>query len=399
MSRLRLVLAWMVARPLLTALSIALVALGVGTVVLVGLVTEQLEQRLTRDARGVDLVVGARGSPLQLVLAGVYHLDVPPGNIPLTALAEVRGLPRVAEAVPLSLGDSFRGFRIVGTEPALIDWFAGSMASGRMFEAPMQAVLGAEAARSTGLLPGARFAGQHGLSVDGPVHDDQVYTVSGVLAPTGGVIDRLILTPLASVWLVHEGEPIDPVERATLEAEREITLMLVRYDSPLAAVSLPRTINSAGRLLAASPSFESARLMGLLGVGVDLLKLLASLILVMAGLSVFVTLLQTLSERQQELALLRLLGARPAGLVGLLLIEGLLLTGIGAILGALGAHLTLQLAGQWTVSGVGVPLEPWFFASIELWVLLGSPVLGILAALLPAWRASRLQLADTLARP
>lgn len=399
MSRLRLVLAWMVARPLLTALSIALVALGVGTVVLVALVTEQLEQRLTRDAQGVDLVVGARGSPLQLVLAGVYHLDVPPGNIPLTALAEVRGLPRVAEAVPLSLGDSFRGFRIVGTEPALIDWFAGSMASGRMFEAPMQAVLGAEAARSTGLLPGARFAGQHGLSVDGPVHDDQVYTVSGVLAPTGGVIDRLILTPLASVWLVHEGEPTDPVERATLEAEREITLMLVRYDSPLAAVSLPRTINSAGRLLAASPSFESARLMGLLGVGVDLLKLLASLILVMAGLSVFVTLLQTLSERQQELSLLRLLGARPAGLVGLLLIEGLLLTGIGAILGALAAHLTLQLAGQWTVSGVGVPLEPWFFASIELWVLLGSPVLGMLAALLPAWRASRLQLADTLARP
>ena len=399
MSRLRLVLAWMVARPLLTALSIALVALGVGTVVLVGLVTEQLGQRLTRDARGVDLVVGARGSPLQLVLAGVYHLDVPPGNIPLTALAEVRGLPRVAEAVPLSLGDSFRGFRIVGTEPALIDWFAGAMASGRMFEAPMQAVLGAEAARSTGLLPGARFAGQHGLSVDGPVHDDQVYTVSGVLAPTGGVIDRLILTPLASVWLVHEGEPTDPVERATLEAEREITLMLVRYDSPLAAVSLLRTINSAGRLLAASPSFESARLMGLLGVGVDLLKLLASLILVMAGLSVFVTLLQTLSERQQELALLRLLGARPAGLVGLLLIEGLLLTGIGAILGALAAHLTLQLAGQWTVSGVGVPLEPWFFASIELWVLLGSPVLGMLAALLPAWRASRLQLADTLARP
>lgn len=398
MSNLRLVLAWMAARPLLTALSMALVALGVGTVVLVGLVTEQLEQRLNRDARGVDLVVGARGSPLQLVLAGVYHLDVPPGNIPLTALSEIRGMPRVAEAVPLSLGDSFRGFRIVGTEPALIDWLGGSMASGRIFAAPLQVVLGAEVARATGLAPGARFAGQHGLSADGPVHDDQVYTVSGVLAPTGGVIDRLILTPLASVWLVHEGEPTDPVERAALEAEREITLLLVRYDSPLAAVSLPRAINAAGRLLAASPSFESARLMGLLGVGVDLLHLLASLILLMAGLSVFVALLQTLSERQQELALLRLLGARPAGLVGLLLIEGLLLTGVGAILGALGAHLSLLLAGQWTVSGVGVPLEPWFFASIELWALLGAPVLGVLAALLPAWRASRLQLADTLAR-
>jgi len=398
MSSLRLVLAWMGARPLLTALSLALVALGVGTVVLVGLVTEQLEDRLTRDAQGVDLVVGARGSPLQLVLAGVYHLDVPPGNIPLTALAEVRALPRVAEAVPLSLGDSFRGFRIVGTELALMDWLGGSLAVGQRFAAPMQAVLGAEAARLTGLAPGARFAGQHGLTADGPVHDDQIYTVSGVLAPTGGVLDRLILTPLESVWLVHEGEPTDPAERAVLEAEREITLMLVRYDSPLAAVSLPRAINSAGRLLAASPSFESARLMGLLGVGVDLLHLLAGLILVMAGLSVFVALLQTLSERHQELALLRLLGARPAGLVGLLLIESLLLTCSGAMLGVMGAHLALWLAGQWTVAGVGVPLQPWFFASIEAWVLLGAPVLGALAALFPAWRAGRLALADALAR-
>ncbi|MFO0120005.1 MAG: ABC transporter permease [Burkholderiales bacterium] len=397
MSSLRLVLAWMAARPLLTVLSMALVALGVGTVVLVGLVTEQLEQRLTRDAQGVDLVVGARGSPLQLVLAGVYHLDVPPGNIPLTALDEVRSMPRVAQAVPLSLGDSFRGFRIVGTEKALIDWLGGSLAAGQMFAGPMQAVLGAQAAQVAGLAPGARFAGQHGLTADGPVHDDQVYTVSGVLAPTGGVLDRLIFTPLESVWRVHEGEPTDPTERAVLEAEREITLMLVRYDSPLAAVSLPRAINSAGRLLAASPSFESARLLGLLGVGVDLLHLLAGLILIMASLSVFVALLQTLSERHQELALLRLLGARPAGLVGLLLIEGLLLTSCGAMLGTLGAHLTVLLAGQWTVSGVGVPLAPWFFASIEVWVLLGAPVLGVLAALLPAWRASRLRLADALA--
>jgi len=398
MNSLRLVLAWMAARPLLTVLSVALVALGVGTVVLVGLVTEQLEQRLTRDAQGVDLVVGARGSPLQLVLAGVYHLDVPPGNIPLTALEEVRQLPRVAAAVPLALGDSFRGFRIVGTEPAILEWLGGALAAGRLFSDPMQAVLGAQAARATGLMPGSRFAGQHGLSADGPVHEDQIYTVTGVLAPTGGVLDRLILTPLASVWQVHEGEPSDATERAVLEAEREITLMLVRYDSPLAALTLPRSINAGGRLMAASPSFESARLMGLLGVGVDLLHLLAGLILGMAGLSVFVALLQTLSERRQELALLRLLGARPAGLVGLLLIEGLLLTCSGAILGTLGAHLALMLAGQWTVSGVGVPLEPWFFASIEVWVLLGAPVLGGLAALFPAWQAGRLALADALAQ-
>lgn len=397
MSAWRLVLAWMAARPVLSGLSLLLVGLGVGTVVLVSLVTEQLETRIQRDAAGIDLVVGARGSALQLVLAGVYHLDVPPGNIPLDALAQVRDMPMVKAAVPLALGDSFRGFRIVGTEPALIDWLGGSVQRGAPFNAAMSVVIGAEVARMTGLGVGSRFAGQHGLSSDGPVHEDQVYSVQGVLHPTGGVLDRLILTPLASVWQVHEGEPTDATERAQLEAEREITLVLVRYASPLAAVTLPRSINAGGRLLAASPSFESARLMGLLGIGMETLRGLGLLILLMAGLSVFAALLQALSERRQELALLRLLGATPGHLIRLLLLEGLLLTGPGAVLGAGAAHLLLALVGQVAVSGVGVPLQAWVFASIEGWVVLGAMALGVLAALLPAWRVSRLPLADTLA--
>ena len=396
MSALRLVLAWILFRPLMSVLSLLLVSLGVGTVVLVSLVSEQLEDRAQRDAAGIDLVVGARGSALQLVLAGVYHLDVPPGNIPLSALDEIRELPMAGAVLPMALGDSFRGFRIVGSQAELVDWLGARLQQGTMFDAPMQAVIGAEVARASGLKVGMRFAGQHGLSVDAPVHGDHVYQVRGVLAPSGGVMDRLILTPIESVWKVHEGEPADEGERAQLEAAREISLILVRYASPLAAVTLPRNINAAGRWLAASPSFESARLMGLLGVGVDTLRGLGLLILLIAGLSVFVALLQALSERRRELALLRLLGAPPGALVGLLMLEGLVLTVPGAVLGALAAHLALALVGQVAVSGVGVPLDAWILTGTEVVAVGGAWALGLVAALWPAWQVVRLPLADTL---
>ena len=146
MSTARLLWAYLRARPLMTLLTTLLVALGMATVVIVTLVTGQFDERLRRDAAGIDLVVGAKGSPLQLVLSGVYHLDVPPGNIALSALDELRANRLVAQAVPISLGDSFRGFRIVGTEPEFLAMHAARFSSGQVFSAPMQAVLGARVA-------------------------------------------------------------------------------------------------------------------------------------------------------------------------------------------------------------------------------------------------------------
>ena len=213
MSTVRLLWAYLRARPLMTLLTTLLVALGMATVVIVTLVTGQFDERLRRDAAGIDLVVGAKGSPLQLVLSGVYHLDVPPGNIALSALDELRANRLVAQAVPISLGDSFRGFRIVGTEPEFLAMHAARFSSGQVFSAPMQAVLGARVAAEAGLTTGAQFAGTHGMAAGGPTHGDETYTVSGVLAPTGGVIDRLVVTSTASIWQTHEhghGVPASP---------------------------------------------------------------------------------------------------------------------------------------------------------------------------------------------
>jgi putative ABC transport system permease protein len=396
-STVRLLVAYLVARPLSTLLGVLLVALGIATMTIVTLVTNQAEERLARDAAGVDLVVGAKGSPLQLVLAGVYHLDVPPGNVPIASVAELRANRLVAQAIPLSLGDSVRGFRIVGTEPAYLVLHGARLARGAAFAEPMQAVIGARVAAETGLEVGARFVGSHGLAPGGPEHGDDPFTVTGVLAPTGGVIDRLVLTPLESVWRTHEGEPADAEEREVLEAEREVTLVLVRYATPIAAATLPRAINASERLQAASPAFESARLFRLAGVGLDGLRAFGALLLAVAALSVFVALFQALSDRRRELALMRLLGASPARLFALLLGEGLVLTALGVVAGLVIGHGAVEIAGrilaghgEWTLTGADFDTIEWAYAG-------GALLLGGLAAAVPAWLASRTVLDTALA--
>jgi putative ABC transport system permease protein len=396
MSLWRLVRAYLMARPLMTLLNVLLVALGIATVTVVTLATKQFESRLKRDAAGIDMVVGAKGSPLQLVLAGVYHLDVPPGNVPLAALQSLRANRLVAQAIPLALGDSLRGYRIVGTEQDFLALHRATIADGRIFGAPMEAVLGATVARATGLRTGSQFVGSHGLAPGGPEHEDDRYTVTGVLAPTGGVIDRLVLTPVESVWFVHEGEPEDDAERRILEAERELTMVLVRYATPLAAASLPRTINATPQLQAASPAFESARLFQLVGIGIDGIRAFGWLLLGMAALSIFVALVQALSDRQRELALMRLLGAAPSRLFALLLIEGMVLTALGVALGLAAGHLGLSLAGGWLAPRGELPLTGADFDTMEILYAAVAILLGALAALLPAWRASRTPVGETL---
>jgi putative ABC transport system permease protein len=388
--------AYLRARPLAVALTVLLVALGIATTTIVTLVTNQLQARLVRDAAGIDLVVGAKGSPLQLVLAGVHHVDVPPGNVPFASLAELRANRLVAQAIPVSLGDSFRGFRIVGTEPALLERYGARFSAGAAWREPMQAVLGARVAAEARLGVGSTFIGTHGLTAGGSEHGDDPYTVVGVLAPTGGVVDRLVLTSLESVWRAHEGEPADEAERRVLEAEREITLMLVRYASPLAAATLPRAIDASPRLQAASPAFESARLFRLLGFGIEGLRAFGVLLLAVAALSVFVAQFQALSDRRRELALMRLLGASPGRLATMLVAEAMLVTAIGVALGLGLGHAAVEVAGRLAgTNGDGV-LTGFDFDTIELVYAAGALGLGIVAAAVPARRAASTPLAGVL---
>lgn len=388
-------------RPLQTAINLLLMAIGIAIMTFVLSASRQLEENALRDAQGIDLVVGAKGSPLQLILSSVYHIDIPTGNIPLATQTQVAQNRMVKKVIPLALGDSYQGFRIVGTNAGYIAHYHGQLAQGKMFDAPMQAVFGAQAAARTNIQLNASFSGSHGLSRDGETHDDAPFTVVGILQPTGTVLDRLILTPVDSVWQVHEVEhgidPNDPEEKAAMEEDRELTALLVQYASPLAAAMLPRAINAESGLQAAQPAFESAKLFRMLGVGVDVLRGIALIMLVSAALSMFAALYNALEERKSDLAILRILGASPGKLLQLLLAEGLLLALLGAALGWVAGHVAVEVLGRMLAENQNLALSGWTVAPDEAWLVVVAIVVGIAAALLPALRAYRTDIASTLA--
>ena len=399
----RLAFAYLRRRPLSTVLVVVLLAVGVAVITLTLLLTHELDSRLHRDAAGIDLIVGAKGSPLQLVLAGVYHVDVPPGNIPLSAIAQLRADPLVASVIPLSLGDNLRGFRIVGTEPALIDLYGGKLAHGALWTAPLDAVLGSDVARITGLTVGGTFAGAHGLAAGGGEHGDARYKVTGVLAPTGTVLDRLILTGLESVWAAHDHQHVEPGHDkadAVHDAEdddREVTLALLKYRSPLAAASLARSINKDTAWVAASPAFETARLLTVFGVGVDLIRAFALVLMMASALMLFVALAQSLEDRRYDMAILRTLGATRGQVAGVLLVESLVLAAMATVIGVLLAHGAVLAIGHWRPDAAPLAAAAWRWLPAE-WVVVALALgAGILAALWPAWRAWRLDVAATLA--
>lgn len=384
-------------RPLSAALNLLLLSLGLASITFLLLVSHQLNTAFERDLAGIDVVVGAKGSPMQLILSGVFQLDVPTGNIPLAAVKALQLHPQVAKVIPISMGDSFRGFRIVGSTPDYVSHYGATLAQGVLWKSPMQAVLGAQVARQTGLKLGDSFTGTHGLASGGHAHGQNPYTVTGILAPSGSVLDRLVLTPTESVWQVHETDTaLDDEDRKIMEDEREVTLALIQYKTPLAAVTFPRFINTTTEMQAAAPALEITRLLSMVGVGIDVLRALAGVLLLTAGLSVFIALWGAVRERRADLALLRMLGASPRKVAGLLLCEALWLALLATVLGMLaGQGLTallgwaLQLEKSVLIGALSWPVELLSVPSLALGVALAS-------ALLPAWEAYRVSVFELL---
>ena len=384
-------------RPLGAALNLLLLSLGLASITFLLLVSHQLSQAFERDLAGIDVVVGAKGSPMQLILAGVFHLDVPPGNVSLQAVKALETHPMVASVVPISLGDNFQGFRIVGTSPAYLNLYQANLKQGRIWQAPLQVVLGATAAQKLGLGLGAQFAGSHGLGTGGHAHGDSRYTVTGILAPTGSVLDRLILTDSASVWQVHEdATALDDEDRQVMQDEREVTMALIRYKTPMAAMTFPRYINTQTKMQAAAPALEITRLLAMLGIGTDVLRAFAGVLLLTAGLSVFIGLWNAVRERRADLALLRMLGAPPSRVAALLLSEALWLGLMAGVLGLLGGQgfaaligALLKLDNSLLIGGMAWPLDLWVVPCLALGI-------SMAAALLPTLGAYRISVLELL---
>lgn len=445
MNALALGLRTLAHRPLPAVLTVLLLTLGIAMVVALLLFQRGLEERLGRDARGIDLVVGAKGSGLQLVLSSVFHIDVPTGNVRLADLRDIARHPMAAGVIPLSLGDAYRGFRIVGTSHDYVRHYAGELAEGRLWERSMEAVAGAWAARETGLRSGGSFVGSHGLEGEsGFHHGDHPYRVVGVLKETGTVLDRLILVNSESVWEVHavhgasgaaptgsgdgagsgrrddrpgsEGEPSNAGgaqargasaggggagEGARLDGlppgDAEVTAMLVRYRTPLAAITLPRAINTGTTLQAASPAQEIARLFYLVGTGLDAFRAFAGVLIAASALSLFLSLWHAMHEQSYDLAVLRTLGASRGRVLRFVLAQGAALGAAGAVLGTGLGHGVGWLVREWLERSRSLSMGELGWAPEEGFVAVGAVLIALVASAAPAVRAYRLDVAAVLA--
>lgn len=413
-------IAWknIIYKPLNTALCIGLLLLGVGIISLLLLIQHQLEQKFAQDLQNIDVVIGAKGSPLQLVLSAIYHMDTPTGNIKLADARSIMDDPLVEEAIPLAYGDSYRHYRILGTTTDYLEKYNALLAKGQVFSKPMEVTLGADVAAKLGLKVGSVFEGTHGEHAAGQAHEHYPYTVVGILQQTNTVLDGLILTNIESVWQVHIDHGayqsiIDPVQATELNFDRgynpgnsekvitadsmEVTAILLKYKNKSSVLDMPQVINEQTSMQAVLPALEINRLFYVLGVGATTLKFITGGIMLMAGFSVFFVLYSRLRDRKYELALLRSVGYRPWHLFGLLVMEGLLLAVLGYILGWMLSRVGLILINQQTGSGLSLQVEAEWVPG-ECWLLLITILVGILSALLPAWRAMQMDVSTILSK-
>ncbi len=383
----------MVSKPLNLLLSLLLLSLSVSLVTFVLQLSQQLGGQLNKNIAPFDMVVGAKGSPLQLVLSSVLHIDVPTGNIRLAEAATIQKHPFVESGIPVSYGDNYKGYRILGTEHEYLERYNAELEAGELYKTSFEVVAGSGVVQKLGLKLGDEIVSSHGLMDDkGDSHDEHPFIIKGILKPSGTVVDQLLITNLESIWEAHDhGE-----EDQEHEEDKEITSLLVRFKSPLGMVQLPRFINENTSMQAALPGFEVQRLIGLLGSGVQTINGIALAILLVSGLSIFISLLKTIRERKQELALLRTYGLRTRQLLGLALLEGLFLAIIGFVIG--------WLLGRLGIWGVSIYLQALYGYDLqingpevfELLLFVLILILAMVATLLASRSIFKLNVAKTL---
>ena len=448
--------------PLSSFLSVILFALGIGLIIMLLLFNNQLKNNFDKNLAGIDLVIGAKGSPLQLILNSMYHIDAPTGNIPIK---EARPFlnpkhPLIDKSIPLSLGDSYQGYRIVGTTHDFLSLYNIHIHDGRPWQNDFDVVIGSLVATRGKIKLGDKFLSTHGLNDEpGLEHEhDHKFKVVGIMEHSGTVADQLILTTPMTIIDVHGGHeeaPIDTLTGGNNEAdvhdhsaeesqdhtghdhavndhstydhsaeskdaeikayaemsadtkldlmerpEAEITSMILTFKNRtnFQSLSLMRNINLNTGLMAASPAYEINRLYSMVGVGTEAIRGIAIAIAIVSALSIFISLFNSLKDRQYELALMRVNGATRANLFSLITFEGLLLALLGTVLGVILGHMGMALFSNLAAQSYKYDFSPFSFIPEEIIVVVVALVIGIIAALIPAIRASRVDIHETLSR-
>ncbi len=410
-----LLLSWnyIKSKPLNTLLNVLLMSLGIAIIIVLLLFSTQLDNKLSQNQRGIDLVVGAKGSPLQLILANVFHIDFPTGNVKLDEAKRLTRNRLIKTAIPLALGDNYRGYRIVGTNHDYFNLYNGEMEEGELWRYNLETIIGSKVAESLDLKIGDTFFGAHGISVEGMDHEEATYEVVGIMKQMNNVLDNLILTNIESVWMAHEheeeheeGEHAEEKQLGSAyetglpdgDEDDEITSMLIQYRSPLGAVQMPRIVNSSTNMQAASPAFETARLFSLLGIGVNMIRSFAYIIIIVSGLSIFISLYNALKDRKYDLAIMRSLGASRGKLFVHVIFEGVIITVIGGLIGLVLGHGLMEVLASYYEKSEEVGITGYIFVNQEVWILLISVGVGVLASILPAFNAYRTDISGVLAQ-
>jgi putative ABC transport system permease protein len=392
---------------LVTALSLALSS---GLALSVFAIGSQSERAFTVESTPFDAALGARGSQLQLVLNSVFHLETSPGNLPWSAYEEVRAKPGVRAAIPFAVGDNWRGFRIVGTDARMFDAeLLGPKAprvspGGRVFDEKLREVgAGSFVAQRTGLRVGATIHPSHGLE-RGDDHDEE-YVVVGILEPTNTPNDRCLWIPIEGMYrmgghvLRGTGEThVAEAGRAIEDAHKEVSAVMLRFDTPQAGLELERAINREGTsaTLAWPIARVVAELFDRIGWMSRILAMVAYLTVLVGAATILAGLYDSMQQRRREMAVLRALGMRRRELFATVVLEASTIAALGAIGGWAVYALVLWIARGVLRAQAGVVLDPLAFHESLVLVPAGVVALGALCGLVPAWKAYRVEVASDL---
>jgi putative ABC transport system permease protein len=374
-------------RPLSSGFTVLILTLGIAMLSILYRLSEQVRSTFENNMAGVDMVVGAKGSPLQLILSALFQYDVPTGNISLNEAKKLSQNRYAKKTIPLSYGDSYQGIRIIGTDASYIGLYGGKLTEGRFWEKEMEVVIGSQVSALTNLEFDELFQSSHGLESSGRSHETD-FKVVGILAPTNSILDRLILTNTESIWHVHESHESD--------SAREITALLVQFSSPMGLIQLPRQINKNTSMQAALPSFEINKLFSMLGIGIKLINFIGYALIAVAALSIWISMIQSLQNRTYELALLRTYGASRLQLFWSVLLEAFWLGISGFLMGWISSNLMLYTISHTMMIEYGFTINLFQFESFEFVLLVVTFSIAMVAAIIPSYRATSRDISTTL---
>jgi len=412
----RLLIAWrnLLAKPVQSGLTVLIVAATIAMLAVVTLLSAGTHAGLIRATEPFDLIVGAKGSPNQLVLNTVFLKDVPIGNVSHEIYEKLSENPLVASAIPLAFGDNYKGYTIVGSGSDIFfhqpkvgqgEWL--QFAAGRPFSVPFEAVVGAKAAQELGLRLGDEFKSAHGFIPGGHTHD-HAYRVVGILQPVNGPYDQAVLVPIESIWLAHEkheskveGEAIedshehDHAIEDSHEHEHEVTAILVKPKGYSEAMRLYQQFQQEKGAQMIFPAQVIVQLFSILGQGEQMLRSIAYVIIVMGLMIMTLSVYWSALGRTRDRAILRALGASARDIFTVILAESALLTILGVVIGILTGHGIYLALVKVMESKTAIVLTSGVTPE-EIYIIIGGTLFGILAGLIPAVLTYKMDVAKYL---